>query len=365
MDHKEERYKRVELVYEGTDVLKKREEERQEKINTLKNKQTTLKAKIVNEKKKTASSKVDLKQERLDVIKKYLESSNLKNDLIDYISIEKAILNKSISYSGHGSSQSTHYITPLIIRVKNNTSKSLSIIIENGRTFLSKPNVTQNLIVTKKMLLTLSAGESKELNVHAMCIQHDNSCPKENVQYLVGNMADENTTTVSRCIEKYGYHNPIGQNAIWVFSDRIPIAYIAGHDQTASSTLKSLARTLTLNGQKEKSASETKLDEVNSELNSAMNDIYSPVDDNLINFSTPNFKRKVGGDFSYSISDTSEVMIAMFDMKGILVRELSYNPAVPKGKHKFHYAFDASTYTDPEYYFKLIINGEVKISLKL
>jgi len=55
----------------------------------------------------------------------------------------------------------------------------------------------------------------------------------------------------------------------------------------------------------------------------------------------------------------------MFSKDNIVVKELLYNPSVSIGTHTFTYKYDATAFNDPVYYFKLIIDGDVKINKKL
>ncbi len=361
---KDERYHKLELIYEGTAQLLKIEQERRALIQKLREEQVKLQAEVTKEKKDNEALRLEMKLDRERVVKEYLDFSNLTNDLKAHLSIAQAISKKLITFKGHGNSHSTHYLSPLIIVVKNNTPNSISILIENGRKFLSEPNITQNLIVVKKVIIDLKPNETKTLEIASMCIQHDNDCPSEEVSYKVGDMANDNMITLSRCIEKYEYNNSIAQYAMWVFSDAFSIDYIAGYNDKESEIIKNLVETLLSDNLFHKSNAERKMESITNELEEAKLAVFKPIDTRLINFNNPQYKTKVGGNFTYEISKTSEVMIAMFNMQGILVRELYYNPSVARGKHVFDFAFDASIYTDPQYYFKLIVDNKVKLTLK-
>jgi len=55
----------------------------------------------------------------------------------------------------------------------------------------------------------------------------------------------------------------------------------------------------------------------------------------------------------------------MFNKENMVVRELLFEPFVEPGTYEFKFSFDASVYTDPVYYIKLIINKDVKIVKEL
>ena len=62
---------------------------------------------------------------------------------------------------------------------------------------------------------------------------------------------------------------------------------------------------------------------------------------------------------------TSAVTIGLFNEDNIIVRELLNKPQTPRGEHKLNFEFDMAAYTDPVYFVRLIIDGEIKLSFKL
>jgi hypothetical protein len=355
----------LEIGYDGTAYLDKLEKEKQEEIKRLKEKieelnlikeTTEMNAEIENL--STAYSTL-----RESTIKEYEKISNYLNDKKSYLSIEEALKTGSIKYTAKGNSESTHYITPIIIHIENLKGKTLKIMIENGRLFTSISPSFQNLIITKKELIVLAPNEKKTIVLYAMCTQKNNSSPSDDVNYKVDKMADNNLLTISRCIEKNKYYESVGQRAVWVFTDNSPVDMVTGYNSEASERLQELIRILTMN--LADSPHRKKLKELNDEIDQINDEIFRTVDERYTNYNEQSYHSEITGFFEYYLKEESEVMIAMFDVNGIIVRELTYNPNVKKGMHRFDFSFDSSLYTDTKYLFKLIINREVKRKLTL
>jgi hypothetical protein len=70
------------------------------------------------------------------------------------------------------------------------------------------------------------------------------------------------------------------------------------------------------------------------------------------------------GEINYSFTQMKDIQIAMFDSRGILVRELVNKKKVPPGRYTQTYQFDSSVYPDDVYDIKLIMNNEITMSHK-
>jgi hypothetical protein len=90
-------------------------------------------------------------------------------------------------------------------------------------------------------------------------------------------------------------------------------------------------------------------------------------DDYSRSYYTPSYTYKIrmGGEFSYSLWNESEIIIAMFDVDGIVVRELYKDQNCPAGNHNMEFDFDATEYTNDKYFVRLIEDGEIMLELEV
>jgi len=260
----------------------------------------------------------------------------------EILSLKEAKIKGWIDYKASGNGESTHYLKPLKIIVRNRKDDPVKIKINSGRKFISKDTLIQNLIVTKEELITLKAFESKNVEVFSMCIQQYNGCPSDKAEYEAGEMADKKLLAVVKIIEENGYYNTIGQYAVWAITDDLPLDQISGYDTIAAKNLQKLTSLLT----------------------------GKPIPiikkgDYRTDYYCGNYKIRVYGTVEFTIPGKSEVAIAMFNKENMVVRELLFEPFVEPGTYEFKFSFDASVYTDPVYYIKLIINKDVKIVKEL
>lgn len=364
----------LDIEYEGTANIIKREKEKEGELRKIREEITQLEENRKNkendiylEKEKAREEELRLRDQynklRKATVSEYEVFSNYSKNKENYLSLAQAVKENLVNISITGNPGSTHYLRPLHIGISNNTSKNLNLMLENGRKILDPEETVQDLIIVQKELFVLAAGKSTTIDPQAFCIAMDRSAPNSSAQYQFGVMADENMITLTRAIEKYKYYTPIGQNAVWSFSDGNPVARIAGYDTVASVQMRELVNVLTYYNFKPKSESENELNDINREINELQNNIYRLVDNRYSDYSDRHYQAAIGGWFEYNLQANSNVMVAMFNNSGILVRELYYDPQVKPGPQKVAFKFDSTLYADPVYHFKLIIDGMVKKSV--
>lgn len=351
--------KTMNIKYKGTQRIVREERERQRAILQLKAKIAELEDRVGEEKIKYELYGYYAKL-RTETIKDFDNFFNLKDVYKVYTPIDKAVSQGLIDYSIKGNKESTHYLKPVEMVLTNKTAQPLNIIIENGRKLLNKNGEYQNIIITKRQLFVLEANASETREIEGMCIEKNKRAPTDEAYYEFGDLSNENMITVTRFIERRNFQSIVGQRAVWVFSDNEPVKMIDGFKTDEASQLQELVRILTMD-KKLKTELQKELEASKQELE----DIYRDVDGRKTNFFNPSYSMKISGFFEYSLKKPSEVMIAMFSLDGIIVREIYYNPSEKSGKRRFDFSFDGSVYPEEAYLFKLIIDGEVKKTIQL
>lgn len=252
---------------------------------------------------------------------------------------EQAIISTAIS----GNDESPHYTKPLLLTLKNLKSKSVTIKVSNGQQFLSKDPDTQDIIVNKEEMITLNAHETKTLPLYGMCTQQNNGGPGISSEYTLGTVADGNLVALTKEIEKRKAFNTLGQYAVWSITENNHLNSISGFDEEEALYLKTFVA-----GLKNIPVPE-----------------YDP-DDYLTNYTNNHLvKRSAKGNFRFKFSEESAVTIAMFDENDIVVRELYNNPKVASGTHDLNFEFDVSVYQNKAYYVRMIVDGDIKINMKM
>jgi len=257
-------------------------------------------------------------------------------DLLE--AINRGILNCEVK----GNSSSTHYERALKIKLENLGNESLTIKIANGLYLKSDDSSYQDFIITKEEFITLTPKQKVEKELYAMCVRASRNAPSDDNTFKVSGFANTQLREVAGFIEKNRLYIPESQYAIWAVSDKHSILDITGFDTTAARKLREeVARILNIPIPKYDYKNDPERDYY-----------FIPL-------------KSIGGEFEYKLSKPRSIHIAMFDINGILVRELFRNDHVETGYHYFDYQFDAQTYTDELYYIKLIVDGTVKVNLEV
>lgn len=240
----------------------------------------------------------------------------------------------------------SHFDKCLLLKIENRTRQVISIVIPAGTQVNAGDSSYQNLVVTEQYLASLEPGQKKALPLYAMCTEPRDRAPgAENISYQLNNTKNTSLTELAVFLAKEKMHNSEGQNAVWAVSANEPIANINGFDTTAVRKLQTLVAKLT----HQKMPSPAKKDDYKRNY-----------------YSSPTImKVKVGGTYSFNFSSSKQVLIGMFDTNNVLVRELYKNENELPGRKTINYAFDATVYTNPIYYMRLLVNGEKKLESKI
>lgn len=252
---------------------------------------------------------------------------------------------RGVEFSIKGYSGASHYHTPLEIKLTNLTTEPQTFQIDPGQIMISKIESKQNFVITKQEIIALAPKQTRTLRLHAMCIERHDGAPNEYIGYDAGPMADSNLRMLVEKIAADGLYGYEAQTAVWAMVGDYSLKQIVGYDTT---TVRNLAQMVA--------------DAQGVELPPPPDpDDYS----RSYYTTTYTYKIRMGGEFSYELWEESEIIIAMFDVDGIVVRELYKDQNCPAGDHNMEFDFDATEYTDDMYYVRLIENGEIVLELEV
>ncbi|MBE0663568.1 MAG: hypothetical protein IH597_14010 [Bacteroidales bacterium] len=250
-----------------------------------------------------------------------------------------------VNFAFMGYSNSTHYITPLKVTLRNDSNLKQTFKIANGQILVPDDKEYQEFVVTQELLVDLLPNQERTMPVYAMCINADLMPPDESINYEMGPEASEELKRLTSLIEKNGSYNIEAQSAVWSFFGDRTLEQIAGFDTLLVEELTTmLAETLNVDLPSE-----------------AGSDDYS----RNYYFSESLFKYTIRGSFRYQLFERSAILIAMFDANNIVVRELYRNNTCTPGHHNIEYNFDATHFDDSMYYVRLLENGEIMLEIEI
>ena len=272
----------------------------------------------------------------------FLEEKN-PEQLVKTTSLQEAVEKELIDLQIFGNANSPHYSQPIRLVIRNLTTQPYNIEIPNGQQFISLNESVQNMIVVKTEQIALQAKQQKSQTLFAMCTQKNNVGPSHNEAYSLGPLASSPLIDVSQKIQEKEEYNTIGQYSVWSISNNLSLDQIAGFDEESAIEMQQFISKLTGREIPEKDTT-----------------------DYLTNYTRQlPAVRKVSGGFEYGLIKTSAVTIGLFNEQNIIVRELLNKENMPRGDHELKFEFDMAAYTDPVYFVRLIIDGEIKLSYKL
>ena len=240
-----------------------------------------------------------------------------------------------------GNPESSHYLKPIIIELKNLKSDPINVRIPNGLQLHAQD--VQDVIVTKEEMITLAPNEKTSREVYAMCTQQYLSASNSESTFTVGTLASGDLATLAAEIQRSENYSTLGQYAIWAITDEEPLNTISGFDMEEATRLKTYVANLL----------EVPVPEYDPE-----NYLTNYHDDGLI-------KRAITSKFKYRSLGGAKISIAMFDDEDRIVRELYNDPFVSGGEHEFEFKFEAEVYRDKAYFIRMIVDDEIKINMKM
>ena len=114
---------------------------------------------------------------------------------------------------------STHYKDCLMAQIVNKTNAALVIDFETGRLLPSFDTSVQTMLLTNRAKVLVQPGKSRKVRLFAMCSQKHKGAPNEKKSFRIGTMAHDGLVALAKFIEKKGYQNQTGQNAVWAITD--------------------------------------------------------------------------------------------------------------------------------------------------
>lgn len=236
----------------------------------------------------------------------------------------------------------THYSKALQFEFLNNKSSEVAIHIEPGWLFQPNDSGLQRMICVDDQYITLAPGKLIMVVVEGMCTQASHGGAGDQTVYSVAGLAKKEWVEWARFIQKKKLFDIDGQQGMWCLSDT---STHSPWDIMVDSPLVKTYRPLLFS-----------LRHLNPNSKPLPTKSWEKVIEDTIWYE---------GYLDYNYATTKNVHIAIFNTRGIVVKELYHNPNEPAGKHHQKYAFGLGSFPDPEYLIMLAVDGEVKIKSKI
>jgi hypothetical protein len=265
-------------------------------------------------------------------------------EAVKNLSLQEALKNKHISIQVEYVDGAPHYKYPLSVQIENLQSTPLLVDIKSGHIFQPDDDQLQDMIVTEDQPVALQPREKKTLILAAMCISPSKGSGYKGTSYRLSEESDPALQQLATFIGKSKIQTSEAQQALWVLVNNQPLSCIYGPDTVLSLGLQQQVAAI-------------RKEQIPEKL--LVSNSYQ------YNYYYGELKIELSGYFNYDIHKARNMEIAMFNERGVLVRELMRKQVSSAGKHRFDYKFDASVYDEDVYYVKLIMDDRIIVSRKV
>jgi len=248
----------------------------------------------------------------------------------------------TVNCSTIGNDSSVHYAQPLMLKLASTCKENIQISIPAGFVFKAMDSTFQNIVVTQRIVATLTPGQTKRIVLRGMCMESGDRAPKGTCSYEPDKMASEKIVQLAQFIEQNKYFSPAGQEAMWTLINDAPLYEITSLDTSQAAVLQKFLSELT-------GKPITKAPEEES---------Y------LYDYAEKPHKVTVGGEINFSLHHRTSVVWALYSEDGILLREM-YNGFVEPGESKLTFEYDAEVFNDPVYFLKLVADDKIIYNKKM
>lgn len=264
---------------------------------------------------------------------------------MEEVELRQALINKKVSMLAVYNPNSTHYSSPVLVKLTNMTPVPIKITIPAGYRFNPSNENEQPMLVVKPELIVLQPNAKKELPLQAMCMAHDKSGPGASTTFKLSDPVPDKFLNLAKQIDVLKAYGFEGQQAVWCLTNDEPPQNIYGSDTAVARKLRRYICDVT-----------GKRMPPPSSQNQYRTNYYAPI---------VNTQERIWGEYEFKFSQVKSIAIAMFDRRNTVVRELYRNDQEQPGKHIFKYEFDSSVYTDDAYKIMFIADGKVLLTRNL
>jgi hypothetical protein len=265
--------------------------------------------------------------------------------VMEEMELRQALQSKKVLMHAVHNPNSTHYSSPVLLKLTNTTPVPIKIKVPVGYRFNPRSDMEQPMLVVKPEMIALQSNGKKEVALQAMCMAHDKSGPGTQTIFKLSDPVDTKHLKLAQQIDALKAYGFEGQQAVWCLTNNEPPQNIYGSDTTVMNKLRKYICEVT--GKKLPPA---------DKLNDYRYNYYAPI---------VNTEERIWGEYEFKFSQEKSIAIAMFDRRNTVVRELYRNDHEKPGKHIFKYEFDSKVYTDDAYKIMFIADGKVLLTRNL
>jgi hypothetical protein len=253
------------------------------------------------------------------------------------IGIEEAYKKGFIQYEMKGTEKGNSGDC-IAINITNTSETIVNLEIETGRVFEAEDTNYQNMIVTKRFFARLNPKQKTAQKIYALCAEPSDATPNNSVIFKHGKMATGTLQNMAKFVETKNLQDASGQSLIWSVINNITTYRECDYQPVLYASLKT---------------------HFASDKNVSF--IKCPTPETTVPITVTRTVRRYKGSFGFSLPQSSDVEISLFDKDGKKVKQLDFKKQMSADWYDYEYEFtDTNLNKGETYELRLIINGRPK-----
>ena len=233
------------------------------------------------------------------------------------------------------------------IELASTSQTDIVLNLENGYQLVPIDTYVQTMMITHAVSIKLHPGEHRKEALFAMCTEASDAGPNAKEHFCLGKRATGNLLALAGLIDRKNYQNDAAQNAVWCLTDNHDLFSVYSADTAMMYDLRRFVA-------KAKGIELTKIyqpyiqpaAEENGEQSIAMRTEYS-------------------GTFSYSLSRSSTVTLALYDANNRIKKMFVNNESQRPGMYTYEYQVSMTGADNDRYYLRMYKDGKREDEIKI
>lgn len=234
---------------------------------------------------------------------------------------------------------SSHYGPCMSMQIVNASADNLSLSLDYGYMLMPDDTGIQAMMVTQTLVVQLQPKAKKNYRLYAMCTEASDGSPSSAQPFKLGKRTSGNLLGLAELLNRKKYQNDAGQDAVWCLTNNHELTSIYSTDTTMMYELRRF---------------------VAKAKNIPLSKIYEPVPDYSAPVQTRVITYTYSGSISYSLINTSKIMIALFDEDNHMKKVYVNNETQRQGEYTYNYQIGSVEMENKKHYLRMFRDGKME-----
>ncbi len=234
---------------------------------------------------------------------------------------------------------SSHYGPCMSMEIVNASADDMTLNLDYGYMLMPDDTGIQAMMVTQTLIVKLQPKAKKNYRLYAMCTEATDGSPSSAESFRMGKRTTGNLLGLAELLNRKKYQSDAAQDAVWCLTNNHDLSSISSSDTTMMYELRRFvakAKNIPL-----------------SKIYDAAPDYSAPVQTRVITYT-------YSGSLSYSLINTSKIMIALFDEDNHMKRVYVNNETQREGEYTYSYQIGSAEMDNKKHYLRMFRDGKME-----